>query len=646
MNAIGKVILAALGLGLACGIAVGIAMYVCIGDRYTAYSILHISMQPESLVGGDVPLVDRDRFDIYKNTQRESLLRRTVLLSALRKPEVKDIPIVQEKTLYGDPVEWLAGKLSVSFPGDAEIMTVSLTLEDPKEAQALVKAVVDSYMNEVVLAETEQKRRRLDELEKICGDKEQQIRGKREELKGLVGSSIGSEDPDSLSTRQRLVLEELAIYRNEKAKIDFEIAKLKGELAAQRALLKQIDTASADPGELETLVNSDPRARELSAKLAKEQPDQPRDKERQTRGEQFPASRRRALRAQYDARVKELGQKAREKKHAVVMRKIVELEAQLKSMEEARAVTAARIGKLTEEARNIGPNERRYPNDPVATAEHGAVAGEFSRRTGEVGGGNQVHAANCRSGTGGIAPDAVQRDLAAGSGDCGGTGDVFLRRGRRDPLVRPHSAQKNGRRLIGDIPGGALTPGPSPKGRWETLPSQPAPLPKGEGRRRDRLRLRRRRCYGLAILSRLPRAAFRFGQTAKTWQVRPGPAANVGSALSNLPIIPNMQLVPPRRNRSRAAIVAFRSAKVAFLSRSERRQSAHIPSSPTAVRKRLRVGLACLMVLAASLCGCTPLKEYIQNGFKVGPNYCPPPRPWPGSGSTPTTSACEPTPTI
>ncbi len=267
---------------------------------------------------------------------------------------MKDIPIVQEKTLHSDPVEWLEGKLSVSFPGDAEIMTVSLTLENPKEAQALLKAVVDSYMNEVVYAETEQKRRRLDELDKICGDKEQQIRTKREELKGLIASIDGSESPDSLSTRQRLILEELATYRTEKAKIDFEIAKLKGELAAQRALLKQTDTASADPGELEMLVNSDPRARELSAKLAKEQSDQPHDKATANKGAATPSEQAKTLRAQYDARVKELGQKAREKRRTVVMRKIIELEAQLKSMEEAQAAAAAKIGKLTEEAKNIG----------------------------------------------------------------------------------------------------------------------------------------------------------------------------------------------------------------------------------------------------------------------------------------------------
>src|SRR5258708_899525 len=37
--------------------------------------------------------------------------------------------------------------------------------------------------------------------------------------------------------------------------------------------------------------------------------------------------------------------------------------------------------------------------------------------------------------------------------------------------------------------------------------------------------------------------------------------------------------------------------------------------------------LAGLMTLAAPLCGCTPLKEYVHNGFKVGPNYSPPPAP-------------------
>jgi NodT family efflux transporter outer membrane factor (OMF) lipoprotein len=37
--------------------------------------------------------------------------------------------------------------------------------------------------------------------------------------------------------------------------------------------------------------------------------------------------------------------------------------------------------------------------------------------------------------------------------------------------------------------------------------------------------------------------------------------------------------------------------------------------------------LAGFMTFAALLCGCTTLKEYVQNGFKVGPNYGRPPAP-------------------
>src|SRR5205823_9690472 len=45
------------------------------------------------------------------------------------------------------------------------------------------------------------------------------------------------------------------------------------------------------------------------------------------------------------------------------------------------------------------------------------------------------------------------------------------------------------------------------------------------------------------------------------------------------------------------------------------------------VLKAFALHLAGLMGLAAPLCGCTPLKEYVQNGFKVGPNYARPPAP-------------------
>ena len=34
-----------------------------------------------------------------------------------------------------------------------------------------------------------------------------------------------------------------------------------------------------------------------------------------------------------------------------------------------------------------------------------------------------------------------------------------------------------------------------------------------------------------------------------------------------------------------------------------------------------------LLIFAVSLCGCTSVKDYVQNGFKVGPNYSSPAAP-------------------
>jgi len=71
-----------------------------------------------------------------------------------------------------------------------------------------------------------------------------------------------------------------------------------------------------------------------------------------------------------------------------------------------------------------------------------------------------------------------------------------------------------------------------------------------------------------------------------------------------------MQLIPRRRNRKE--VLHFRKSPLC------------LGGEPGRVSG---LCLACLLILAASLCGCTSLKEYVQNGFKVGPNYCRPSAP-------------------
>ena len=47
-----------------------------------------------------------------------------------------------------------------------------------------------------------------------------------------------------------------------------------------------------------------------------------------------------------------------------------------------------------------------------------------------------------------------------------------------------------------------------------------------------------------------------------------------------------------------------------------------------------RIVLTVCVMGILSLAGCTSLSDYVHNGFKVGPNYCPTPAPVANTGST------------
>jgi hypothetical protein len=90
----------------------------------------------------------QQELEIYRNTQREWLKSAFVLVTALRKPEIGKLAVVQREK--PNEIVWLQDHLEVSFPGNAEIMQVSLAADDPEEAATLLRAVVDAYLGETV----------------------------------------------------------------------------------------------------------------------------------------------------------------------------------------------------------------------------------------------------------------------------------------------------------------------------------------------------------------------------------------------------------------------------------------------------------------------------------------------------------------
>jgi hypothetical protein len=207
------------------------------GGAYTATSSLRVSWEAPYIMFPSAHRDSEKEYETYKKTQEQLLKSRFVLLAALRKAEVAKLPDVQVVQNVGDVVRWLENLVKVGFPGDAEIMTVSVTTGDPHESATLARAVVDAYLTEVVNAERDRKRQRLSELDRAYVEKETDVRAKREDLKKLA-EMLGVSDSETLTLKQRLALGELYEHRKELRQLQAELRAFKRDLAVQKAALQ------------------------------------------------------------------------------------------------------------------------------------------------------------------------------------------------------------------------------------------------------------------------------------------------------------------------------------------------------------------------------------------------------------------------
>ncbi len=253
----------AISVGLACGCAAMIAAWFVATDRYTAVALLKISANEQQLVFQTVERASNSSFEIYKGTQQQMLTSDLVLTAALRNPETAKLAALQTED---DPVRWLARNLRVEFPNNAEILRVSLTTSKPEEAEALVNAVVDAYMAEVVDAERHRQERRLKDLDRLYDEKELEMRNGRTELKQLA-EQLGTGDTGALALKQQIILQQYAESRNELSRLRTELQRARDDLQIKQAWIKALETGTQPAPDLETLAATDPVLARLSEQI-------------------------------------------------------------------------------------------------------------------------------------------------------------------------------------------------------------------------------------------------------------------------------------------------------------------------------------------------------------------------------------------
>lgn len=343
-------------IGIICAVVLGVAFYLLLPKNYTASALIQVAMQRDAM------LFDAKRnynvqqeFIVYKNTQIQWLKSPFVLNAALRESAIAELEMVKQQN---NPILWLQDNLRVWFPGDAEIMEVSLTGRNKEEVTDLVNAVVEAYQTEIVETEMNMQRRKHSELERLCREKENELRTRRASLKDLAERNNAS-DKEALSVAHQVAIQQYGESRRQLANMQFELGKLRSELKVAEATLERIENDEISDFQLEELTRRDPICKQTMEQLAGLS-QVVANQDRTTRagvGSKYVSKYTDMLASvqqQYDTRVEELREVAKGAKRAEVEELAHELRIRV-ALAEAEATAAAEdVAKQQAEVAQIG----------------------------------------------------------------------------------------------------------------------------------------------------------------------------------------------------------------------------------------------------------------------------------------------------
>jgi chromosome segregation ATPase len=318
-----------------------------------------VDYQEKSILSSNAQRADEVEYGLFKNTQKQLITSRFVLAAALKKPE--DSPIFHLAILkkQADPVAWIMRHLSVSFPGNAEIMEVSISAYDPKDAADIVTAAVDAYMSEIVDFEKDRRRQRLSELDRLMADKEQDVRDKRGELKQLA-DQLGTAERATLNLKQKLTMEELLAWRQELIHSQSELERLRGELASRQAELDAVKNTEISDMECEMFAQSDPLLKKLSQEITYWKMDTeyatgaqtPEDKSAQDTEKRQAVLER--MEKDYARRIAQIREEISRKRQADVEKDVKRLEASIDIANTQQQATEKDVDRLRKQSEQYG----------------------------------------------------------------------------------------------------------------------------------------------------------------------------------------------------------------------------------------------------------------------------------------------------
>jgi len=204
-----------------------------------------------------------NEFDYFRRTQVAIIKTPFVLMAAVRDPAVSSLPMIKSER---DPVQFLKDQLTVDFPGDSELMRISMRGSDPKQMVDLVNAVCQAYEDEVIERDKDLKSSNFELLLQTSESLRQQIAREHDGYKRL-SDTLGSTSKEVIETEQKLALQDISNAGNLISSLRTKRMDYMSALEAAKIQRDELTQKSIPEYAIEQELNSDPQFQQMQGEL-------------------------------------------------------------------------------------------------------------------------------------------------------------------------------------------------------------------------------------------------------------------------------------------------------------------------------------------------------------------------------------------
>lgn len=244
--------LLALCMGTVMAVLSGIALWFLFPESSSATALFQVASEEKSLVF-DLHSADPKKFDILQKTQKSLLGSYFVLQAAVRDRSIASLSIFAGEP---DPVSWLQKNLAVDFLNQGEILSISLTGDDPStDLKLVVDAVAKAYQEEVLYKNQQERLVTQDALTKSYGKLKDELSRKLEDFYGIA-KELGAADGVNRDAETDLLLSEISGLQKQRSELESQLMQQNVDFLVNK---QRLEGPLMIEQEVDEKLRSDPR---------------------------------------------------------------------------------------------------------------------------------------------------------------------------------------------------------------------------------------------------------------------------------------------------------------------------------------------------------------------------------------------------